>query len=449
MAEESVDTAEYQPARLIPTSGIRGAREREVRATSALLSVLGAVDEFGRAILRKRFGAPDGAVTSFIEVPMTLGDGREVRPDGLIHVRRGKRFWSAIVEVKTGSNDLDAEQVCDYLDAARERSIDAVITISNQLMPATGEHPVTVPASKLRKVALHHISWVALLTEAVMEHQHRGVADPEQAWILEELIAYLEHPNSGALQFGDMGSHWTTVRNAARDGTLSPRDEGIDDVISRWDELARFLALQLGRSLGEDVQQVLSRSDAQDPAARRRRMVQELADAGTLECELRIPGAAGPVTLEADLGARSISASMAVAAPVDRRSRARVNWVVRQLRDTAPENLRIDTHFERRAATTSKLLGALTEDPDAALLADRKIAPRAFRITLSRDMGMGRGSDQRSFIGSLTALLDDFHATIASRVRLWVPRAPRLPDARDDAAAVARARADGDVPAGA
>lgn len=61
-------TATRQPARIIPTSGIKGESERETRATSALLSVLTAVDEFGRAILRRRFGAPAGAARAYIEV---------------------------------------------------------------------------------------------------------------------------------------------------------------------------------------------------------------------------------------------------------------------------------------------------------------------------------------------------------------------------------------------
>ena len=99
----------WLPARLIPTSGIRGAGEQETRATSALLSVLAAVDEFGRAILRDRLGAPAGPVEAYIEVPLELTDGKTVRPDGLLRVRRGRRTWVALVEVKTGKSELDRE----------------------------------------------------------------------------------------------------------------------------------------------------------------------------------------------------------------------------------------------------------------------------------------------------------------------------------------------------
>ena len=54
-----------------------------------------------------------------------------------------------------------------------------------------------------------------ILTAAVKEKVHRGVEDPEQAWILGELIRYLEHPSSGAMKFDDMGTNWVAVRDGA------------------------------------------------------------------------------------------------------------------------------------------------------------------------------------------------------------------------------------------
>ena len=39
------------------------------------------------------------------------------------------------------------------------------------------------------------------MTTAVMQHRYHGVSDPDQAWILGELIAYLDHENSGASGF--------------------------------------------------------------------------------------------------------------------------------------------------------------------------------------------------------------------------------------------------------
>src|SRR3954449_13518478 len=152
MAEES-----WHEARLIPTSGINGAEEQERRATSAVLAVLTAVKEYSGAIFGP-FGAPAGAVEAYIEVPLALGE-RRLYPDGLIRVKRGSKTWIALVEVKTGPNKLDTEQLENYLDIARENAFDAVLTISNEIPPVAGQHPTKIDKRKLKRVELHHLSW--------------------------------------------------------------------------------------------------------------------------------------------------------------------------------------------------------------------------------------------------------------------------------------------------
>jgi len=69
------DTPSWESARLISVSGIRNAEEQERRATSALLAVLSAVDEFGLAFT-KPYGAPKGRLKAYIEVTFELADGR-------------------------------------------------------------------------------------------------------------------------------------------------------------------------------------------------------------------------------------------------------------------------------------------------------------------------------------------------------------------------------------
>ena len=89
-----------------------------------------------------------------------------------------------------------------------------------------------------------------MLTHAVMQKEFRGVADPEQAWILGELIRYLEHPKSGAMSFDDMGPSWVPVREAVAAGTLRANDKMAVDVAARFDALIRYACLRLGVSLG-------------------------------------------------------------------------------------------------------------------------------------------------------------------------------------------------------
>lgn len=167
-------------AGLIPTTGISGQDEQEMRATSALLAVVSSVKEFGAAVLRP-LDAPAGTIATFIEVQFNLADGRKVRPDGVIRVSRGAKTWTALVEVKTGSSDLAREQVESYLDVARDNGFDAVLTISNPIAPSQDAHPVDVDKRKVKKVALFHLSWAEVLSIAVAQRVHRGVSDPDQA----------------------------------------------------------------------------------------------------------------------------------------------------------------------------------------------------------------------------------------------------------------------------
>jgi hypothetical protein len=119
----------WERARLFPISGIGGADEQERRATSALLAVVESVREFGRAVTMP-LGAPGGRLSAFIEVQFKEGD-RRLRPDGAIRVEYGRRSWTALVEVKTGRNELVPDQVESYLELARRHKFDVLLTISN------------------------------------------------------------------------------------------------------------------------------------------------------------------------------------------------------------------------------------------------------------------------------------------------------------------------------
>ena len=224
---------------------------------SALLAVINSVREFGRAITGP-LGAPAGTPVAYIEVPFALGE-KKVRPDGVLQVKRAATLWTVLIEVKTGANELKAAQVESYLDVAREQAFNAVLTISNQLAGAPGEHPLTVDKRKLRKVSLHHLSWSQIRTEALIEQTSKAISDPDQAWILAEFIRYLEHPRSGAAEFEDMGASWVTVREAARAGTLQSADKNAVEVVRRYEQLMSFAAMRLSRELGVDVRPALSR----------------------------------------------------------------------------------------------------------------------------------------------------------------------------------------------
>lgn len=426
----------WNQARLIPTSGIGGQGEQERRATSALLAVMRAVPEFGRALLAYT-GAPGGRISTFTEVPLEDPDGKVSIPDGAIVVERGKTRWRCLVEVKTGGAPLEAEQIGRYLDLARQHDFQAVLTISNQIVASPTESPVTIEARRLRRLTLWHLSWWRILTEAVLQHQHRGVSDPDQAWILAELIAYLDHERSGAGGFEDMGEHWVAVRDAARQRTLRASDRGVREVAARWEQFIQYLCLGLRQDLGREVVAVLPRKT--DAAARMEAAVKTLVQEGKLDAAIRVPDAAGLLELEADLRSRQLTAAVEIGAPREGRPKTRVNWLLRQLRE-APPDLRVDVRFVAAKETTSLLLRDAAEHPERLLSpANPHREPRAFRLALSREMGAKRGKSPGSFVHATRQQTLDFYRQVMQGLRPWTPSPPRLPEPATEAEPVAAA----------
>lgn len=413
----------WEAARLIPVSGISGAEEQERRGVSALLAVVESVREFGRAITVP-LGAPIGAIAAFIEVSFRLGD-RNVRPDGVIQVVRGGRTWTVLIEVKTGRNDLIPAQVEDYLDVAREQGFDAVLTISNQLVAAPGELPFDVDHRKTKKVTLHHLSWSEIHTEAVVERVNRSVNDPDQAWILAELIRYLEHTRSGAVDFEDMGTAWVTIRDAVAQRTLRANDNNAVEVVRRFGQLVAFSGMRLSRDLGVEVRPVFSRADLQDRAHWLQGEVTKLVDNGTLQGSLRVPNSVAPFSLTADLRSGRATCSILVDAPTDGRPTTRVNWLVRQLADASDGLLIEGVTARSRRPSAPQTLAALREEP-RLLIEDPTKEFKSFIVTLGVVVGSKRGQGRGSFVSSVLELCDRFYVEVVQNLRPWSPTAPKI-----------------------
>jgi hypothetical protein len=60
--------------------------------------------------------------------------------------------------VKTGTAQLQPDQINRYLDWARENRLDGVLTISNQITGSPTDSPVPVDGRKLKNTKLYHLS---------------------------------------------------------------------------------------------------------------------------------------------------------------------------------------------------------------------------------------------------------------------------------------------------
>jgi hypothetical protein len=417
-------TAGWHAARLIPTVGIRGQEEQERRATSSLLAVVQAVPEFGYALFGP-LGAPKGRIRTFTEVQFKELDGRTCIPDGAVIIERGKTRFTMLVEVKTGDAELKVDQVSRYLDIARSNGFDGVLTVSNAITAQPTDSPVSVDGRKRRNLKLLHLSWWRIITEAVVQHRFRGISDPDQAWILGELIAYLDHEASGASGFTDMGSSWVRVRDAAHAGTLRAADPEAASVAERWDQFMEYLALGLSQDLGRDVSVVRPRKQATEH--RLQSLLRELVDDGTLSGSIKVPDAVAPLDLRADLRTRRVIASVTVDAPGEGRPLSRINWLLRQIGEVAGP-LRIEVGFQGTRETTSSLLAEVRDNPQRLLSPTQaKRAPRALAIEASRPLGTKRGRGKGSFVADTRVQTIDFYRDVVQSISPWRAKAPKLP----------------------
>ena len=414
----------WRHARLIPTYGTRTQQEQEKRATSCLLAVMHGVPEFGHALL-KELGAPKSpTIETFAEVRFKDGAGKTVIPDGAIMCRRGKKTWTCLVEVKTGSARLRDEQVTGYLEIAKDHGYDGVLTISPEITAGSDESPVAVDGRKLRSTSLWHFSWWRVLTEAVVQQRYRGVSDPDQEWVLRELIHYLSSESSGAVGFEDMGENWVMVRKSAHDGTLRAGDPAVRDVAERWEQFSNYLALSLSQELGASV--TAHRPRSQSMATRLDEIVKSLGDSGAMHSTLRIPDAVGPLEIHTDLRSRQTTTSVTLDAPREGKQRSRIKWLTRQLID-APDDLRVEAAFPNARTTTAAALGAIREDPTVLFYPpDLKREPRAFVLARSRPMGQKRGRAEGSFVRETSAHAVEFYRDLVQNLKPWTPPAPKL-----------------------
>ncbi|MFE2342840.1 TerD family protein, partial [Streptomyces sp. NPDC059431] len=394
----------WSQARLFPVPTLKSDKEREVRATSVLLSVMAQVPEFGRR-LTAAFGAPAGRMQTFTEVSLPHGDTPR-RPDGVIRVERAGKLWTALVETKTNGNPLKAEQIQQYVDIATRRGYEAVITLSNDVaLEGRAMVDVKVDGRRKHKVSLWHLSWAEVAHQAQLLIRHEGVGNAAHAWLLQELLEYLQHEQSGCHGFQNMGAAWVPVRNGIEDETLSRGDARAVEVVESWERLIRQVCLRLGGELGQKALPVQRARRGSDPQARRIAAAERLCAEGKLSAELRIDGTSSVIAVSADLRTSKVRTSVDVPAPEGAYPLATAKRLVRLLAE-APADLHVESLVEAGNGPRGTL-ERLRPEPGDLLPADGATVT-GFRLSLIKGMGSTRGNTESGFIRSVDDAVDRF-----------------------------------------
>ncbi|RWO10978.1 MAG: hypothetical protein EOS07_07400 [Mesorhizobium sp.] len=418
-------------ARLFP---VLADTSKEGRTLSILLACLETVEEFGKSLLAD-LGVKAGGRTkieAYTEVVLKKGGEKTARPDGLLVLKTGAKSWTALVEAKVGNSELTVGQLDSYLEIAKMNGIDALITISNQFAPLPSHHPVQLSNASLKKATLLHWSWMYVLTQATLQLGNSDIEDKEQRVILNEMVRFLSHPSAGVKSFDQMPASWTTVAGTIQaGGTVSAKSNDAQEVVGAWYQETRDLCLILSRQLGEEVDVKVPRIHVSDPVLRLKTDAQGLASENCLRATFVVPNTAAAIEISADFRKRSVFASMRVAAPTDRKStKARLNWLLRQLQKSKPDGIHIRLFWPGRGPFTQHPLTALRDRPEAAEGIGKVVT--SFEVVFARDLG-GRFAQRKNFIIDLEQAIPDFYEQVGQHLKAWQPQAPKIKEDRLDA----------------
>jgi len=433
-------------ARLFP---VLATTSKEGRTTAIVLSCIARIDEFGAALLDQlgqRVGVRSN-IDCYTEVVFKgQKDASRERPDGLIIVRTASREWRALVEAKVGSQPLNAGQIEGYRTLAKDQKIDCVITISNDFATIPELHPLEEVRKSRSKVPVYHWSWMSILTAADLLINNDGVKDRNQLFLLRELTRFLTHDSAGVSGFVKMPPQWTELnRLVSAGGRIPAKSEDATVVLAAWHQECRDLSLILSRLTETSVGERLSRKHVSDPAARIKDEYELLRQSCQLSATLDVPDATAPLEIVADLQRRTIDVGMTIKSPQDRKSsKARVNWLLKQIKGKMPDDLQIRCTWPGRSDTTQFAYSDVVADPAMIEEGKQGLQVLSFRIFISRRLG-GRFTQQTNFIVDLEKTVPEFYRLIGQNLTAWQKKAPKIKPDRETPEEVSVAAIEEDV----
>lgn len=411
--------------RLIPV-GSEG--NKEARILSVCLAMMTQIPALSKNLLAScnyRLGAR-AQLYAWTEVTLGKRESKD-RPDALLQIVNGKQRWTALIEAKIGKAQLSEEQVARYVALAKEYGIDAVITVSNQMVARADHHPVPIAKNQLRKVELFHWPWAWILSEAQILRSNNSVEDSEQAFMLKEFIRFLDHPSTGIEGFTQMNKGWkTVVKEAVSQTKLKRTDPNVEATVGAWLQEQRDLVIHMSKLIGKNVHLKMDRKVKDDPIARLKHRIADFCDTNTLFAVLQIPDAASDLIVQANLVSRSITASMKLKAPLDKKSTsARVNWLLRMLKQAENDSrVIIKASWPSVIEDTTCSLAELKEDPNKIQCNNPKHAPVAFEVVLLHDSAI-RFAGSRTFIEDVEEVTRTFYDLVGQHLKAWQPSPPK------------------------
>ena len=231
-----------------------------------------------------------------------------------------------------------------------------------------------------------------------------------------------------------MPSEWSELnKHVSAGGKIQSNSSEAAVVIEAWHQETKDLSLILSRQTEECVVEKLPRKYISNARQRYKDEFLLLKERNRLTSALEVPGAASILQIMADLIQRTIYIGMTIKAPEDRKSnRARINWLIRQLKGDIPDDLQIRLNWPGRSEGTQFPLADLLADPSVVENGKEGMQVHSFHVFVARRLG-ARFTQQANFISDLELMVPEFYRNIGQYLIAWRKRAPQINEARETA----------------
>ena len=401
----------------------------EARLVSIFISVLIRVEPLAKAMFKTcNFDVWKQAKwNAFTEVVPTCDSGSKI--DGFVSASKGKREWSAFIEAKVKNKLQEDDQIERYMKAAKESKIDAMVTISNQLVSRPTHPVVAIGKTLTRNVNLVHWSWAYIETQCrIVLHQDSELSS-DQRFILSEFINMISNPKVGSSRYSKMPGGWRQIVNGINSSKkFEWNDKYVSDVANGWIQKQQDIALELSRNIGIHVKVSLTKKQKSNHDLLHQDVSKNIVDdRHFMEAAFDIPEAADKLTLVADIARKSVSASMTLKMPPKNEMKTTkkcVTWLLRMIKSD-DNRILIESKFGKKNPTqvTPK---ELKKDWSCILYegAPKDARPISIKVMISEDLGAHFAGDKK-FTERVEKIVIDFYHIVGQHMKQYPVSAPK------------------------
>ena len=413
---------QLQPSRLIPVLKTGD----EMALTSIFLSSLRMIKEYRDGFFKEISLSRNGRIYYYTEAHFK--DISTVRLDGLIIVVvKGKIVDAAFLEMKSGKNNLDKEQIEKYIEISKKLKVDKLVTVSNEFVANSSLSPVKVKVPK--SVVLSHFSWTYLITKGqlLLFKNETNIEDQDQVEIMREVLYYFENPLSGIKGYSQMKPGWKELaENVHAQKPLRVSDNYIEDAVLSWQEEEKSMCLLLSRKLGVFVKPNSNSND------RIKNDIRKIVKENFIVGGISVKGAVSDIKIKADFERRVVSMSIKVIPPLTKSNSARMTWITNQFKNcykkSEPlfqkhkDDIWLESNIKFKQENLKVRFRELTSFSESAKTINDI---QAFHVTLVKTFG-SKFASQKKIIELMEEMLLEYYECIVQHMTSWKKPAPKI-----------------------